>query len=75
MSTEHGAVTGPVERGVMSPVPACGVRPIQEDDRPLVTRILQALPKQPSTPHAGWARYKNECADFVDRLRSALKQP
>jgi hypothetical protein len=49
------------------------VRPLQEDDRPLVTRILQALPKQPPTPYAGWARYRNECADFVDRLRFELK--
>ena len=44
-----------------------------EDDRPLVARILEALPEQPPTPFAGWARYRNECADFVDRLRAALK--
>lgn len=50
-----------------------GVRPLVEDDRPLATRILQALPQQPPTPYAGWARYRNECADFVDRLRKALK--
>lgn len=46
--------------------------PLVEDGRPLVTRILQSIPEQPPTLYAGWARYKNECADFVDRLRAAL---
>ena len=62
--TTQPAVAGPVEPTV---------RPLVEDDRPLVQRIWQALPEQPPTPYAGWARYRNECADFVDRLRGALK--
>jgi hypothetical protein len=41
-------------------------------DCQMATRFLQALPKQPPTLHSGWARYKNECADFVDRIRSKL---
>ncbi len=52
--------------------PEAPIRAAGEDDRPLVTRIVQALPEQPPTAYAGWARYKNECADFVDRLRAAL---
>lgn len=41
-------------------------------DCQMAPRILQALPQQPPTLHSGWARYKNECADFVDRIRSEL---
>lgn len=46
---------------------------LQEDDRQLAARIVQALPEPPPTPFRGWSRYKNECENFVDRLRKELK--